>query len=362
MIIIHDKLLEYGGAEHVLLELIRGLKPKFIFVPCVDDIEKWETYYSCEIKTLKIFSWVDNQKKYRIFYPVLAIYLMIFAITEEADTLKLYYSSSLGKFVRFKSSGPKLLFSNFPFKGVLKTKDYLKDASSLKRLAILFLIPAMKWLEKCALKKFDRISVISSDAKLAYEKNFKMHIETIIHCPVDVVKLCAISNKKRSEFKHALVICRLYEEKGVGELLDIMNGLEGIHTTVIGDGPKIHKFVKQYPKVSFKGFVTDDEKLLLLQDSDFLINPTAQEWSLTTVEANCAGIPVVSAECNAIEEINECITGVPSRPNITYLMEKGSFEDALKKLKTMSVQERSTALAYFSPQKFITRIKDFING
>ena len=362
MIIIHDKLLEYGGAEFVLKELIKGLRPEYIFVPCVDNLEKWETSLGCRIKTIKAFSWVNSQRKYRALYPLLAIFLSLIKINFKFKGEKLYYSSSLAKFARFKSGSSCILYSNYPFKGVLKTQDYLKDAGFIKKLVIYFFVPFMKRLEAHALKKFDKIAVISKDAESAYCENYQVQVDAVVHCPVATDELGKIDRAQPGLSRNGLIICRLYQEKGVSELLDAINMLDGYNITVIGDGPKRQEFERQFPNVLFKGFVSEDEKFECLGVADFVINPTAQEWSLTTVEANCSGIPVISIDCSALREINNCISGVSSRPNATFNLQAVSIEKALKNVEILTLAERKSALKYFSPRAFINRMEEFIDG
>lgn len=360
MIIVHDKLLEYGGAEFVLRELVVGLRPDYVFSPCVDDIEKWQRFYGCSIKTIKIFRFINSQRRYRMFYPVLALVLLFLKIKAPDGSPKLYYSSSLGKYVNFTGSGKCFLYSNFPFKGVVNTKSYLKNASVVRALLVMLLVSPMRALEKLALKKFERLSVISESAKQAYETNLSQRVDQVIHCPVDVRNLSVINTPRHTGTKNILIICRLYVEKGVEAVLQLLHDMEGISTEVIGDGPELEYYRKLFPNISFLGFVDEEVKIVRMQEADILINPTAQEWSLTTVEANCSGRAVLSAKCDAIAEINRCISGRSDGPNLVFQSDLSDLKGALNELKPLTDKLRENALEFFSPIEFTNKIRSFV--
>ena len=360
MIIIHDKLLEYGGAEYVLSEMIKGLKPIYVFTPCVNDKDLWEERFGCKIKTLNILRFINNQSRYRIFYPLAALILTIIKINGGANTC-LYYSSSLGKYVKFKKAKKCILYSNYPFKGILRTDDYLIGRSFIIRLLVRLLVTPMKYLESLSLRKFSKISVIYQQAQIADQTAFALDNIQVINCPVNTKKLKLIPEKKGLGKIRALIICRLYKEKKVEDVLATLTRQSSIILTVIGGGPMLTEYRKRYPTVRFLDFVSDSEKFEELQQTDFLINPTSQEWSLTTVEANCGGIPAVSAECDAILEINQIITSRRDQPNKLFDANSRSLIVAIGQLRNISRGERLRALEHFSPEEFVKRMKGLVN-
>lgn len=314
----------------------------------------------CEVKTLSILKFINTQRRYRIFYPLAAIMLMTIKIRSESN-LNFYYSSSLGKYLRFRNEAKNVLYSNYPFKGVLNTQDYLIGKNAIFKFLIKLLVWPMKWLEQRSLGKFSKIAVISRQAKEAYVNTFGLKQIEILHCPVNTSELGLIPERGLHDKCAALLICRLYSEKKVEEVLNCISQVQDINLTVIGAGPLLEEYRERFPNVKFLGFVTEKEKMEEFKNSDFLINPTPQEWSLTTVEANCSGIAVVSAECDAISEINQCISNQKDRPNLLFGTNYVSLISAIEKLKNISKRERQCALEHFSPAHFIERIKEFIN-
>ena len=63
------------------------------------------------------------------------------------------------------------------------------------------------------------------------------------------------------------------------------------------------KRLKLEAKVEFKGRVTDNEKMKLLQESWVLVNPSFMEgWGITTIEANACGTPVIASDVPGLRD------------------------------------------------------------
>ena len=362
LVIIHDKLLEYGGAESVLKFLIDGLKPKYIITGCINDRSFWEQSLNVKIVTPKILFFVKNQKIYRIVYPLL-ILILFFIRFNLKNEVALYYSSSLGKHIRTKNHADLFLFSNYPFKGVIKPDEYLSK-HSLIRMPVIIASKFLKIFEKLALSRFPKIAVISKDAKLAYEDQMLVSVNQIIHVPVntsDFEKVDKVTGRI-NDIKNILIISRLYKEKNVLGLLESLKAVKGVKVTIIGSGPLLTQLRGKYNEYNFKGFVSEHEKLEELSSSDIIINPTAQEWSLTLIEGNCCGVIGISAKCDALFEINECISGCKFLPNHAVDFETIDFGDLISKIPTLKVKHRLRALKYFSKERFIREIEEFMYG
>lgn len=106
---------------------------------------------------------------------------------------------------------------------------------------------------------------------------------------------------------------RLKKYKSVDHLLQAMNRLRDeyprLHLDIIGDGddkPRLEELSAELnlqDRVTFHGFIDENEKAPLLQKMNFVVNTSSKEgWGLTVVEANACGAPVVAANVPGLRD------------------------------------------------------------
>ncbi len=109
----------------------------------------------------------------------------------------------------------------------------------------------------------------------------------------------------------ALVLTRLMEEKRVHILLQAMQHLQApVHLVVAGTGPDakaLQTLAQQLgisQRVTFLGFVPDEQLVPLYRLADFFVMPSVAELqSLATLEAMACGLPVIAADAGALPEL-----------------------------------------------------------
>jgi glycosyltransferase involved in cell wall biosynthesis len=109
----------------------------------------------------------------------------------------------------------------------------------------------------------------------------------------------------------ALHVNRLSEEKRVNVLLDAAAKLQSdTHIVLVGTGPATEELREQTrnlgleKRVSFLGFVRDEDLLSLRRSCDFFVIPSVADLqSLSTMEAMACGLPVIAANAYALPEL-----------------------------------------------------------
>jgi len=326
ILIYHDKLLEYGGAEVVLETFVEKMKPAMIYTTCVSNRLFWENVYQTKIVAPSIFRFIKTQTMYRLFYPLICLLAPFFKPCNLSNSDIFVYSSTAAKFLSTSGARSTFLYSNFPAKPLIRFKDYFANSTKLDLLMPLVGATFFFWkkVELRALQKFSRIAVISKAAKAAYQNLYGISALPeikIIHCPVknSVFNFAKKDFLKVNDFFSCVIVSRLYPEKNIEPLISFLAANKHIKLTVIGDGPLLEYFSSKYgTDVIFTGFIDDLEKYSLIAESDFLLQPTIQEWSLATIESNILGTPVIGAYSDAMIEINQSVSGDDSIPNMTY--------------------------------------------
>jgi glycosyltransferase involved in cell wall biosynthesis len=346
ILIYHDKLLEYGGAEVVLETFVEKMKPAIIYTTCISNRPFWENLYQTKIVSPSIFRFIKTQTMYRLFYPLICLLSPFFKPCNLAKSDIFVYSSTAAKFLSTSGAKSAFLYSNFPAKPFIRFNDYFANTTKLALLMPFVGITFFFWkkVELRALKKFSRIAVISKAARAAYQNLYGISALPeikIIHCPVknSVFNFAKKEFLKVDDFFSCAIVSRLYPEKNIEPLISFLAANKHIKLTVIGDGPLLEYFSSKYgADVIFTGFIDDLEKYSLIAESDFLLQPTIQEWSLATIESNILGTPVIGAHSDAMIEINQSVSGDDSIPNMTYK----EFSDI--PLLVLCAKERRAAL------------------
>jgi len=108
-----------------------------------------------------------------------------------------------------------------------------------------------------------------------------------------------------------LHVNRLSEEKRIDVLIDAMAKIKSnAHLALVGTGPIAAELRAQVERlhlqerISFLGFVQDEDLLLLRRTADLFVIPSEAELqSLATMEAMACGLPVIAANAWALPEL-----------------------------------------------------------
>lgn len=130
---------------------------------------------------------------------------------------------------------------------------------------------------------------------------------------------------------------RLKKYKSVDHLIRAMDVLRDeypqLHLDIIGDGddkPRLEALtseLKLADRITFHGFIDEDQKAPMLQKMNFVVNTSSKEgWGLTVVEANACGAPVVAANVPGLRDsVVDGETGM--------LYEFGNIDDLTAKMR-----------------------------
>ncbi len=150
------------------------------------------------------------------------------------------------------------------------------------------------------------------------------------------VDLTTLLPGQKSEEPTVLYLGRLKAYKSVDVLVRAFERVRKIIPSaklVIAGGGEEELHLKELVKekklsraVSFKGKVTDVEKLSLLQQAWVFVNPSMMEgWGITTIEANACGVPVVASNVPGLRESVQ-------NPHTGYLVPYGDEEALAKRI------------------------------
>lgn len=223
-------------------------------------------------------------------------------------------------------------------------------------------------------KNVSLITISKSSKKELEQKLFKRNHFSIITpgCSTPTV----LNPLKKSKNLSLIFIARLAKSKGVENAIETLKLICEFYPDVVlhivGRGEanylselrNLVKGKKLEKNVIFHGFVSEKEKIRLIDKCHFLIIASEKEgWGLTVHEANARGVPAISYNVDGIRDVLKInINGVLTKKNNPGCLAKETltvFQD--KKLYNLmakqSILERKKYTWEKTTQEFISHLK-----
>ncbi len=348
--IVHDDLVQYGGAERVLSAICEAFPDAPIYTSLYDKSNKLlaKVFQGKTIKVSfmqKIPGW---RKLYRALLPLYPIAFEQFDFS--GFDLVISQTTRFAKGILTKPETIHLCYCHTP-------PRFLWSYSGEKGLKLSG--PILKFL-----KFYDKISARRVDCFLAGSKNAQNRIKQIYDMDSRVlypfIDLSRFENYLPFEGGYLLCIARLNKYKRVDLAVKLSNKT-GIPLKVVGKGPEQACLMKiAGSQVEFISDTSDEIVSQLLLGCKALIVPGEEDFGLTPLEAAAAGKPVLAfARGGAIESVIEGQTG--------YFFEEQTIDAMIGALKKLDEHgyNRVKCLASarrFSKERFMAELKGIING
>jgi glycosyltransferase involved in cell wall biosynthesis len=109
--------------------------------------------------------------------------------------------------------------------------------------------------------------------------------------------------------KYLLCVSRVSKEKNLEQFFEL--NYPGYAKIMVGDGPMLEKYKKQYPDVHFVGFKTGDALARYYANAEIFVFPSRWEtFGIVMIEAMACGTPVAAYPCQGpLDVIDEGVTG-----------------------------------------------------
>ena len=114
---------------------------------------------------------------------------------------------------------------------------------------------------------------------------------------------------REDDVKVLVCVARVSKEKNLEDFFELQYPKS--RKIMVGDGPMLEKYRKQYPDVEFVGFKTGAELAEYYANADVFVFPSRWEtFGIVMIEAMACGTPVAAYPCQGPEDvIDEGITG-----------------------------------------------------
>jgi glycosyltransferase involved in cell wall biosynthesis len=351
--IVHDYLTQRGGAERVVLSMLKAFPGAPVYTSLYDPRGTFAEFAAVDVRTLFLDRIPALRRNHRLALPLLAA---AFSRLEVSADVVLCSTSGWAHGARVR--GAKIVYCYAPARWLYQTDRYLGGARPLARAAVKALAPY--------LKRWDRQAALSADRYLTQCTAVRERIRAAYG--IDAVTLPPPPALETSGAQQAvaglasgffLCVARLLPYKNVGAIAEAFAALPGNRLVVVGTGPLQQGLRARAPSnVSFLGGVTDGELRWLYANATGLIAASYEDFGLTPLEAAAFGKPAaVLRDGGFLDTVVEGTTGVFfDRP------EPAAIRDAVKHVRAQSWNAGvlQTHAGRYSELKFVERLRNIV--
>jgi len=304
--LVHDHLVQDGGAEKVLLALQEVFPGAPTYTLLYDKKRVSPEFASKDIRTSFLQGVPFGLKKYQWLLPLMP------AATEAHDLSQfdvvISSSSAFAKGVLTRPGTVHICYCHTPTRYLWSdTHSYVQElkAPKLLKLGLPMLLNKLRVWDRLSADRVDRFIANSATVAGRIRKYYERPSD-VIHPPVETEKF-SISD---APGKYFLAGGRLVSYKRFDLVIQAFNRT-GLPLKIFGDGPLAAEYRKDArSNIEFMGKVDDAAKAELYRDAIAFIHPQEEDFGITALESMASGRPVIAyRKGGALETVVEGVTG-----------------------------------------------------
>ena len=353
--LVHDHLVQVGGAERVL-RIFNELYPDAPIYTLVYDQQKIGSLLPpSAIRTSFLQGIPFGKKKYQWLLPIMPTATESYNL-EEFDIV-LSSASAFAKGIITKSTALHICYCHTPTRYLwTDTHQYIRELKvpyPIKKV-LPFMLTRLRMWDALAAGRVDKFIANSQTVRERISKFYRRESD-IIYPPVALDKF---SDAKEQD-NYYLAGGRLVSYKRFDIPILAFNRL-GIPLKIFGDGPEYKKLKSIARKnIEFMGAVDDTTRGELYRKCIAFINPQEEDLGLTALEATASGRPVIAyAAGGNLETVVDGVTGV-----FFYDQDYAALIDTILHFDP-SLYDGETLRSYslrYSVERFKKEITDYID-
>ncbi len=291
--IAHDYLTQRGGAERVVLTLMKAFPEAAVHTTLYDPDGTYPEFAEADIRTSPLNRVGPLRRDHRLALPVLAPASSRMRI--DADVV---IASSSGWAHGFPTTGRRVVYCHNPARWLYQTDEYLGGPAWRSPLGppVLALRPL--------LRGWDRRRAAAADVYLANSRVVRQRIATTYGIESELLPPphgmdTAAPREPIPELAdwdrgYALVVSRLLPYKNVDAVVDAVRGT-GRRLLVVGRGPEEGRLrATMPPHVRLLGGLSDAQLRTAYADAGVLVAASHEDFGLVPLEAAAFGVPSVA--------------------------------------------------------------------
>jgi glycosyltransferase involved in cell wall biosynthesis len=300
--LVHDYLVQYGGAERVL-ECFMEIWPYAPIYTLIYDEEKTHGIFkNKKVYTSFLQKFPYSRSNHRIFPALMPPAIEQFDFSKYDIVLS--DSSSYAKGIITPPDTLHICYCHTPMRYAWDDCQKYIQEFGFPKFVKKFIPFIMNYI-----RLWDRISADRVDEFIANSrfvagriKKYYQRDSTVINPPVDINKFY-LDNKRKDYF---LMVGRLMAYKRFDIVIEAFNEL-GWPLVIIGRGPDFKRLEKMAkPNIHFAGRLNDEELAKTYARAKAFIFPQEEDFGIVAIEAMASGKPLIAFQGgDIIEHVNE---------------------------------------------------------
>jgi glycosyltransferase involved in cell wall biosynthesis len=298
--LVHDYLVQYGGAERVLQALIEIWPEAPIYTLIHDKKLVYHHFYQKEIRTSFLQKLPLVKKHHRIFPP-----LMMLAIEQfNLDYYDVVLSDS-SSFAKNIITGPNTLHISYchtPMRYGWDDCQYYTQEYSFPKIVKMISPVLMNYIRMWDWQATNGVDKFIANSKFVQGriKKYYNRKSLVINPPIDVDRFYISSPKKIKNY--FLLVGRMMKYKKMDLVIRAFNKMQ-LPLKVVGRGVEFKNLQKiAGPTVEFLGRISDKEIKKVYSESQAFIFPQEEDFGIVAIEALSSGRPVIAYRAGDVEE------------------------------------------------------------
>ena len=364
--LVHDDLIQHGGAERLLLAL-HELWPNAPIYTSVASKE-WIEFCLKEKIHLKtsFMQRLPFAARLNRFYSLLYMHVLAFESFDfDSYDIVVSVSSRYAHGIITKPATTHICYMNSPGRMFWEPHMYFKYETygSLNRfkklldLVVVFPLTLFRMWDFSAAQRIDYIIANSITPQKRIKKYYKRDSSIIYPFVEKPEVLSKRTDKHMSDYY--LVISRLVSWKRVDIAIKACEEL-GLKLKIVGNGPASEDLKSLASKdTEFLGYVSEEEKNILIENCIAVVNTQYEDFGIVPLEAMIRGKPVIAfGKGGALETVIPEKTG-----ELFYEQSANSLKEAIlnSRNKKYLVNDCVFHAVKFEKRVFMKKMKDFVN-
>ncbi|QNF93448.1 glycosyltransferase [Janibacter sp. YB324] len=352
--IAHDYLTQRGGAERVVLALLRAFPDATVHTTLYDPDGTFPEFRDVDIRVSPLNRVGLLRRHHRAALPVLAFASHWLRI--DAD---LVVASSSGWAHGFPTTGRKLVYCHAPARWLYQSERYLggDPRRSPRGLALMVL--------RGPLRRWDRLATATADAYLANSHVVRERILEAYDIEAEVLpppfavhatgELESVDEAVELGAGYHLVVSRLLPYKNVDQVVKAFRGLPE-RLLVVGAGPLLEQLREAAPdNVRIATNLDDAQMRWAYAHARALVAASHEDFGLTPLEAGAFGRPTLALRAGGyLDTIAEGVNGAFFDEPTAAAIRAAVVADRDVVWDEAAIRAHVEA---FSPDRFVERVR-----
>ena len=355
--LVHDYLVQYGGAERVL-EAFTELFPYAPIYTLIHDQKAMHGRFSDKrIYTSFLQKLPFSQKRHRFFPPLMPLAIEEFDFTKYDVVLS--DSSSYAKGIITRPETLHICYMHTPMRYAWDDcQKYTQDfgfPEMVKKLVPFFMSPIRLWDKSSA----DRVDLYLANSEFVRKRIRKYYRKeaTVIHPPVDIKRFSPRENSEKTG-DYFLMVGRLIAYKRHDIAIEAFNRLK-LPLKIIGRGPEFDRLKRLAgPTIEFLGRVSEEDLPRYYAECRGFVFPQEEDFGIVAIEAMASGRPLIAYRGgDIVEHMEEETMGVFFDEQTPEAIVEAVKRFGEKEYDALSIREKALP---FDKERFKATMKDYV--